>query len=230
MSFDDHDCQSYTVSMTDLFNGLDPVKKKICEILKTFSDDAESAYKAAACILLIPDFPAKQSIVAQCMVNVIDAINEYSETLLKEQLVPAISSVEFVRYSNKKEKDIRSVIDSCWNRGLKQLYDEQKKIQELFMERNPAFERAIKDDDIPQEQKVRMKKEFGIKISKMQKADKALNSCRHLNINFHTIAEEEFRTHIANIENYILELDSPLYLEKKEVLDGILESANTKSD
>lgn len=233
MSFDIQNCPVSVVSTEDFFNGLDPVKKKICEILRTFSDDAEAAYKAAVFILQIPDFPAKQSVVAHCMVNVIDAINVYSENILKCQLLNALKTVEFIKESKKSDSDIEKIITSSWNQGFKQLYDEQAKIRELFMDRNPAFERMIKDEAVPKEKKNQLQQELSHKIDKVNAAKRgknSLHSCRHLNIKFHTISDSEFMGHIKNIENYILELDSPQYLEKKEVLDGILESANSKSD
>lgn len=91
----------------------------------------------------------------------------------------------------------------------------------------------MKDETVVQEKKQQIKQEFEKKAQKInfaKRGDDSLNSCRHLNIRFHKISDSEFVNHISNIENYILELDSPLYLERKEVLDGILESANTKSD
>ena len=233
MSFDNCDCQNNVVSMSDFFNGLDPVKKKICEILKTFSDDAEDAYKAAIYIWQIPDFPAKQSVVAHCLVNVIDAINEYSEDILKRQLFDALKAVNFVKESEKTDSEIQQIITSSWNQGLKKLYNEKAKMCALYMDRNPIFERMMKDEAVAQERRQQIKKEFDEKVQKISFAKRgsdSLNSCRHLNIKFHKISDSEFVNHISNIENYILELDSPLYLEKKEVLDGILESTNTKSD
>ena len=233
MSFDNCDCQNNVASMTDFFSGLDPVKKKICEILKTFSNDAEDAYKAAIYIWQIPDFPAKQSIVAHCLVNVMDAINEYSEDILKGQLFDALKTVDFVKESEKTDSDINKIITSLWNQGLKKLYDEKVKMRALYMDRNPIFERMMKDETVVQEKKQQIKREFEKKAEKInfaKRGDNSLNSCRHLNIKFHKISDSEFGNHISNIENYILELDNPLYLEKKEVLDGILESANTKSD
>ena len=233
MSFDNCDCQSNVTSMTEFFNGLDPVKKKICEILKTFSNDAEDAYKAAIYIWQIPDFPAMQSVVAHCLVNVMDAINEYSEDILKGQLFDALKTIDFVKESEKTDSDIKKIITSSWNQGLKKLYDEKVKMRALYMDRNPTFERMMKDETVSQEKKQQIKQEFEKKAQEInfaKRGDDSLNSCRHLNIRFHKISDSEFVNHIINIENYILELDSPLYLERKEVLDGILESTNTKSD
>jgi len=233
MLFDSCDCKKTVMSVDEFFNGLDPVKQKVCEILKTFGDDAEEAYKAAIYIWNIPDFPAKQSVVANCMVNVMDAINEYSEDILKGQVFDALKMVDFVKESEKSDSDIKNVITSLWNKDFKKLYDEKAKMRALYMDRNPLFERIMKDDTVAREKRLQIKQEFEKKVQKINSAkrgDDSLNSCRHLNIKFHKISDSEFVNHIRNIENYILELDSPLYLEKKEVLDGILESTNTKSD
>lgn len=232
MAFDNHNIEisPSDISIGDCFaQNLTPTNKKICEILRTFSADAEETYKAALCLLQQTDFPARQSLLSHCLVNLIDAINCYSENILKKQVVEAISNVRFVIESNKTADEIKKVVQHTWNQGLKALYNQKIQTKTLFMTRNPKIEKILQDENISPEIKNELEREFSKKYSTIENASNALNSCRHLNEKYHKISEQDLCLHFKNIEEYILDLEDPSYIERKDVLSEILQKINDKT-
>ena len=232
MAFDNRDIEisPADISIGDCFaQNLTPTNKKICEILRTFSADAEETYKAALCLLQQADFPARQSLLSHCLVNLIDAINCYSENLLKKQVIEAISNVRFVIESNKTADEIKKVVQHTWNQGLKALYNQKIQTKTLFMTRNPKIEKILQDENISSETKNELEREFSKKYSTIENASNALNSCRHLNEKYHKISEQDLCLHFKNIEEYILDLEDPSYIERKDVLSEILQKINDKT-
>lgn len=232
MAFDNRDIEtpSPIISMDNFYaQNLGPKRKKICEILKTFSDDAEETYKAALYLFQQKDFPARQSLLSHCLVNLIDIINNYSENLLKKQLIEAISNVRFVVESNKTADEIKKVVQHTWNQGLKGLYDQKTQTKTLFMTKNPKFEKILQDENISPETKNKLEYEFGKKYTTIKNASNALNSCRHINEQYNTIPEQELCTHFTNIEEYLLELEDPSYIERKDILSDSLQKINAKT-
>lgn len=232
MAFDNRDIEisPADISIGDCFaQNLTPTNKKICEILRTFSADAEETYKAALCLLQQADFPARQSLLSHCLVNLIDAINCYSENLLQNQVVEALSRTKFVVESNKSTDDIKDAVQHAWHQqGLKKLYDQKIQTKTLFMTKNPKIEKILQDENISPEIKNELEREFGKKYSTIKNASNALNSCRHLNEKYHKISEQDLCLHFKNIEEYILDLEDPSYIERKDVLSDILQKINIK--
>ena len=232
MAFDNRDIEisPADISIGDCFaQNLTPTNKKICEILRTFSADAEETYKAALCLLQQADFPARQSLLSHCLVNLIDAINCYSEDLLTAQVIEALSKIKFVVESNKSTDDIKDAVQHAWHQGLKNLYDQKTKTKTLFMDKNPKFEHILTDETVPETIKRDLQKQLAQKQANFSAAKKSLNKCRHLNITFHKISEEELKKHFRNIEDYILDLDDPTYIERKDILNDILQKTNVKT-
>jgi hypothetical protein len=187
---------------------LTPKQKKIREILKTFSNDAESIYIAGICILKIDDFPVQQSIVSHCFRELINVISRWNETECKDQLIDALKNVDFIKDGQPKDEEIKKIVDQIWDK-IKSLRNESGKLIGVISERRPKLLKESSRD----------------MVNYVKEAKKKIDTLRHFNKEFKTIHLDEFNTHIVTLENFILHLQ-PSYLEQKEVLDDSLKSSN----
>ena len=148
---------------------------------------------------------------------------------MQNQVVEALSRTKFVVESNKSTDDIKDAVQHAWHQqGLKKLYDQKIQTKTLFMTKNPKIEKILQDENISPEIKNELEREFGKKYSTIKNASNALNSCRHLNEKYHKISEQDLCLHFKNIEEYILDLEDPSYIERKDVLSDILQKINIK--
>ncbi|MBR1605606.1 MAG: hypothetical protein IJ660_05825 [Alphaproteobacteria bacterium] len=219
-----------STTMEEYFaKNLDPERQNIREILKSISEDAEKIYLAGIYILQINDFPARQSVVAHCFRELIDAIIRTEETLMKSQVVVAIKTIDFVKKGQLSDEEIEKFVNDRDNwQKFKSLQNEKAKLSETLLSKNPKLALKIESSDKNEREKTR--EDLQTFIENVKKAKRIIDSLRHFNKRFHTISNEDLLNNIQIIESYIKQLEQPQYMEVKEVLDDILEETNTKAD
>lgn len=227
MAFDNRDVEipSPIISMENFYaQNLGPKRKKICEILKTFSDDAVSIYLAGIAALEIPDFPAQQSVVGHCFRELINAIIRSDESVLKNQVLKGLQSVEFIQNSEKTETEIFDVINIVWDK-IKSLNNEKAKLKKLFIDRNLQNQKELLFSNSNGRREI--ENNINSVICQVLSAKGVIDKLRHCGKNFYTISTEQLCEKIDILENYILQLEDPTYIKQKEMLDEILETANS---
>ncbi|MDR1452505.1 MAG: hypothetical protein LBJ25_00810 [Candidatus Margulisbacteria bacterium] len=83
-------------------------QQKIIEILKTFNNGTENIYLAGIYIWQTAGFPAKQSVVAHCFRELINAIIRRTETDYKNQIIDALKSVDFIKKGKSSDEEIKN--------------------------------------------------------------------------------------------------------------------------
>ena len=227
MAFDNRDIEipSPIISMENFYaQNLGPKRKKVCEILRTFNDDAVSIYLAGIVALETPNFPAKQSIVGHCFRELINAIVRSDENALKQQVFTALKSSEFIRNSGSTNEHIGHVVNEIWEK-IKPLNNETSKLKTMFIDKNPKQKKDLLFSDVETRRKTQ--KDIDNIIQQVLTAKGNLDKRRHFNKKFSIIPNEQLIENVTILENYILQLEDPTYIKQKEMLDEILETANS---
>lgn len=227
MEFDNRDIEipNAIISMENFYaQNLGPKRKKICEILRTFSDDAVNIYLAGIAVLEIPDFPAQQSVVGHCFRELINAIMRSEESVLKNQVLKGLQSVEFIKNSEKTEDEIFDVINKAWDK-IKSLNNEKAKLKKLFVDRNIRKQKELMFSDPIGRKEI--ENNINSVINHVLSAKGVIDKLRHCGKNFYTISTEQLYEKVDILENYILQLEDPTYIKQKEMLDEILETTNS---
>ncbi len=227
MEFDNRDIEipNAIISMENFYaQNLGPKRKKICEILRTFSDDAVNIYLAGVAALEIPNFPAKQSIIGHCFRELINALVRSDENELKQQVFTALKSAEFIRNSESKNERIEHVVNEIWEK-IKPLNNETSKLKTMFIDKNPKQKKDLLFSDI--ETRKKTQKNIDDVIQQVLTAKGNLDKRRHFNKKFSIIPNEQLIENVTILENYILQLEDPTYIKQKGMLDEILETANS---
>lgn len=187
-------------------------QKHIIDLLNTFSKDCIEIYKASLFIYFSNDFPARQSILAHCLIELTNAITRRAETRCKHQFTDAIMNLEFVKDGNWGKDVLDREISKLWkDGGATKLQNEEGKFKSILKERRPT----MKENDIEA-------------IVKKVKSDKSnLQKLKHFNAEFHKIDNDQFDKYVNTIEEFIICLEEP-YGERKEGIDAILEAANKR--
>ena len=138
-----------STTMEEYFaKNLDPERQNIREILKSISEDAEKIYLAGIYILQINDFPARQSVVAHCFRELIDAIIRTEETLMKSQVVVAIKTIDFVKKGQLSDEEIEKFVNDRDNwQKFKSLQNEKAKLSETLLSKNPKLALKIESSE-----------------------------------------------------------------------------------
>lgn len=226
-----NDCEaehtSVPISMAEfLAKNLTPERRKNCEILKTFNDDSVAIYMAGIAILQMKDFPAKQSVVAHCFRELINAIVRSEESVIKKQAIDGLKEIDFIKNGNHCDEKITDTVNAIWQ-NLKSLNNENSKLFSLFIERNPKKQQELLTATSKDQEK-QIRDSIYNALKPFLEAKSKINKLRHFDEHFSTLSEFEFDKTVNVLENFISSLDNAQYVEKKEALDGILAAANAK--